>query len=124
MTSISQEHLFPQVETALLDVLTTQANALARPTGFLQRQGKLTGADFARLLVLGWLHEPSAGLGHLAQFGANLDIEISAQGIDDRFSVQAATFMGALFEVAINQVVQADPVMLPLLNRFEAVVLE
>jgi hypothetical protein len=124
MTSIPQEHLFPQVETALLDVLTTQANALARPTGFLQRQGKLTGADFVRLLVLGWLHEPSAGLGHLAQFGANLDIEITAQGIDDRFSVQAATFMAAIFEVAINQVVLADPVVLPLLNRFEAVILE
>ncbi len=60
MTSLQQEHLFPQVETALLDVLTTQANALARPTGFLQRQGKLTGADFARLLVLGFLEQPTA----------------------------------------------------------------
>lgn len=124
MTSISQEHLLPQVESALLEVLTTQANALARPTGFMQRQGKLTGADFARLLVLGWLHDPRAGVKHLAQFGANLDIEISGQGIDDRFGLPAATFLAALFEVAINQVVQADPVVLPLLNRFEAVVLE
>lgn len=124
MTSIPQEHLFPQVESAVLEVLTTQANALARPTGFIQRQGKLTGADFVRLLVLGWLNDPCAGLGHLAQFGANLGIQITAQGIDDRFSVQAATFMAAVFEVAINQVVLADPVALPLLNRFEAVVLE
>lgn len=124
MTSIPQEHLFPQVESALLEVLTTQANALARPTGFIVRQGKLSGADFVRLLALGWLHDPSAGLGTLAQFGANLDIEITAQGIDNRFSVQAATFMAAVFEVAINQVVVADPVALPLLNRFAAVVLE
>lgn len=124
MTSISQEHLLPQVESALLEVLTTQANALARPTGLIERQGKLTGADFARLLVLGWLHDPNAGVRHLAQFGANLDIDITGQGIDDRWSVQAATFMAALFEVAINQVVQADRVAIPLLQRFEAVVLE
>lgn len=124
MTSVSQDHLLPQVETALLNVLTKQANVLARPTGFIKRQGKLTGADFARMLVLGWLHNSSAGVGSLAQFAANLDIDITGQGIDDRWSVQAATFMGALFEVAINQVVQADPVAIPLLSRFEAVVLE
>jgi hypothetical protein len=122
--SVSQKQGSTQVESALLEVLTTQANALARPTGFIQRQGKLTGADFARVLVLGWLHKPDAGVSQLAQFGANLDVEITGQGIDDRWSVQAATFMSALFEVAINQVVQADPVALPLLNRFEAVVLE
>jgi Transposase DDE domain len=124
MTSLQQEHLFPQVETALLDVLTTQANALARPTGFLQRQGKLTGADFVRLLVLGFLKQPTASLEQLAQFGADLDIEITAQGIDNRFRKQAATFLGALFDVALAQVVLADPVAIPLLNRFAAVVLE
>lgn len=124
MTSLQQEHLFPQVETALLEVLTTQANALARPTGFLQRQGKLSGADFVRLLVLGFLAQPTASLEQLAQFGADLDIEITAQGIDNRFRQQAATFMGALFDVALAQVVLADPVAVPLLNRFGAVVLE
>jgi Transposase DDE domain len=124
MESLSQEHLLPQVETALLEVLTTQANALARPTGFVQRQGKLSGADFVRLLVLGFLHDPQASLEALAQFGADLDIDISAQGLDQRFSVQAATFLSALFEVALTQVVLADPVAMPLLRRFGAVVLE
>ena len=124
MESLSQEHLLPQVETALLEVLTTQANALARPTGLIQRQGKLSGADFARLLVLGFLHDPQASLEALAQFGADLDIDITAQGIDQRFGVPAATFLGALFEVALAQVVMADPVAIPLLARFGAVVLE
>jgi hypothetical protein len=114
----------PQVNEAMTRVLTEHANALARPTGFVQRQVNLTGADFARLLVLGLLSQPDASLDELAQFGQSLQIQISAQGIDQRFSVQAAIFLRALFEVALAQVIVADPVAIPLLERFDAVVLE
>lgn len=124
MNTVPQSHLVPQVNEALMNVLTTHATALARSTGFIQRQRQLSGADFARLLVLGLLHDPQASLEALVQFGQSLNIEISAQGLDQRFSVQAATFVRALFEVAISQIVVADPVAIPLLARFGAVVLE
>ena len=120
----SGEHLLPQVQEAIERVLTTAATALARPTGFVQRQGKLSGADFARLVVLGWLHNPAASLEALVQFGADLDIELSAQGLDQRLNERGAGFLQALFEVALGQVVQADPVAVPLLERFSAVILE
>lgn len=80
----SGEHLLPQVQEAIERVLTTAATALAHPTVFLQRQGKLSGADYARLVVLGWLQNPAASLEALVQFGADLDIELSAQGLDQR----------------------------------------
>lgn len=121
---ISGEHLLPQVQEAIERVLTTAATALARPTGFVQRQGKLSGADFARLVVLGWLQKPAASLEALVQFGADLDIELSAQGLDQRLDERGAAFLQALFEVALGQVVQADPVAVPLLERFSSVMLE
>ena len=122
--SLAPTHLLPQVQEAIIAVLTTAATTLARPTGFVQRASKLGGADFARLVVLGWLQEPAASLEALVQFGADLDVEVSAQGLDQRLNERGAAFLRALLEVALGQVVQADPVGVPLLSRFEAVLLE
>lgn len=120
----NQEQGLPQVHAAMEAVLTTYADQLARPTGFLQRQGNLSGSDYARLWVLSWLKNPQIPLEEMAQFGKSLGIQISSQGIHDRWSRQAAAFMKALFEVALTQVVVANPVAVPLLARFGAVVVE
>jgi hypothetical protein len=125
MTSVSQEHLIPQVEQAITNVLWKAAEQLARPTGLIQRQGgQVTGRNFAQTLVLGWLANPAASLETLAQQGAAVGLEISAQGLDQRFTTRAAEFLQALFEVALAQVVVADPVAIPLLQRFAGVCLE
>ena len=120
----NQEQGLPQVHAAMEAVLTTYADQLAHPTGFLQRRGNLSGSDYARLWVLSWLKNPQIPLEEMAQFGKSLGIQITSQGIHDRWSRQAAAFMKALFEVALTQVVLADPVAVPLLARFGAVVLE
>lgn len=122
--SVPQEHLLPQVELAVRNVLICAATALARPTGLVQRQGKVTGANLAQTLVLGWLSNPDSTLEELAQFGKDVDLEITAQGLDDRFNERAVQFFQALFQVALGQIVIADPVALPLLERFTAVELE
>jgi hypothetical protein len=124
MSNIAQEHLCPQVEQAMKNVLCEAADRLARPTGFIQRQGKVTGANFAQTLVLGWMSDPNASLETLAQHAAEVGLQIRAQGLDERFTTRAAGFLQALFEVALAQVVIADPVAIPLLNRFAAVCLE
>src|ERR1700738_918555 len=120
----NQEQGLPQVHAAMEAVLTTYADQLAHPTGFLQRRGNLSGSDYARLWVLSWLKNPQIPLEEMAQFGKSLGIQITSQGIHDRWSRQAAAFMKALFEVALTQVVLADPVAVPLLARFGVVVLE
>ena len=121
MSNITQEHLCPQVEQAMKNVLCEAAEKLARPTGFIQRQGKVTGANFAQTLVLGWMADPNASLETLAQHAAEVGLQISAQGLDERFTTRGATFLQALFEVALAQIVVADPVAIPLLNRFAPV---
>lgn len=124
MESVAQTPDMTAVQQALLTVLVEQANALARSTGLIVRQRQLSGASFASLLILGWLQDPEASLEALAQFGSSLQVQISAQGLDQRFTLPAAVFFKALFEVALTQLVQADPVAIPLLKRFAAVELE
>ena len=67
------------VQQALLLVLQEQATALARSTGLLVRQRKLSGAGLACLLILGWLQDPQASLDELAQFGSSLQVPRIAQ---------------------------------------------
>ncbi len=108
---------------ALQEVFTTTADALARRTGFVQRASKLTGAAFVQALVFGWLANPQASVEGLAQAAAAVGVAISAQGLDQRFTEAAATFLEEMLTAAVQTVIAADPVAIPLLERFTAVVL-
>lgn len=124
MNTLAQASTMEEICEGMRRILTDEANRLARPTGLIIRKRKFSGALFAHLLVLGWLHDPHASLESLAQFGASLGLSISAQGLDERFTVPAATFLRALLACASGQVIRADPVNIPLLARFSAVILE
>lgn len=115
----------PQLAETLQAVLTSTANTAARTTGFVQRQSKLTGAAFVQALVFGWLANPQASVEALAHAaaGAGAGVAISPQGLDQRFTEAAAAFLEQVLAAAIRAVVAADPVAIPLLERFTAVVL-
>jgi DDE family transposase len=102
-------------------LLTTTANQVACETGFVQRASKLTGAHFAQALVLGWLNNPAATLQQLAQMAGTVGVAISPQGIDQRFSATAATFLQRLVEAAVTTVISGESTPIPLLQRFQGV---
>jgi len=111
------------VTQALQALFTTTADRLARRSGFVQRASKLTGAAFVQALVFGWLADPQASVEALAQAAAAVGVAISAQGLDQRFTEAAATFLEEMLTAAVQTVIAADPVAIPLLERFTAVVL-
>lgn len=113
----------PQLADTLREVLTTQADALARQTGFVQRCSKLTGAAFVQALVFGWLANPHATLEALAQAAAVVGVAISPQGLDQRCTEAGAAFLEAVLGAAVQAVIMAEPVSIPLVRRFSAVVL-
>lgn len=102
-------------------ILGTTADAVARATRFVQRQSKLTGAKFVQTLVFGWIANPEATLEELSQTAATLGVTITAQGIDARFTPAAADCLQAVLEEAVAQVLEADPVAVPILQRFNGV---
>ena len=108
----------PQVCTAMQDVLTTVANAAARTTGFVQRASPLTGAGFVQALVFGFLANPRATRAELAATAAAVGCPVSAQAIDQRMTDATADGLDQVLEAATTTLLGADPVAIPLLQRF------
>ena len=111
----------PQVARAMREILTTTAAAAGRATRFVQRTSPLHGATFSPTLVFGFLGHPQASLEALTQTAAALGVEISPQGLDQRFTASAAACLHQVLLTAIARVITAEPVALPLLERFTAV---
>jgi hypothetical protein len=116
--------IIEQVATALQDVLTTIAQRLARETEFVQRESKLNGARFVQTLVFTYLANPDATLEELAQTAAALDVEITPEGLTQRFTAAAATFLQYVLAQAVQRVVAAEALAIPVLARFAGVYLE
>jgi hypothetical protein len=103
-------------------VLTTVAEAAARAVGFVRRCRKWTGALFVQTPVLGWLGTPQASLSELTQVAAKRGAGVSPQGLAQRFGEPAARLLERVLSAAIEQVIAAEPVAVPLLRRFTGVV--
>src|SRR5262247_4307153 len=111
----------PQVAHAMREILTTTAAEAGRATRFVQRTSPLNGATFSQTLVFGFLGNPQATLEELTQTAAALGIEISPQALDQRFTASAAACLQQVLLTAIARVITAEPVAIPLLERFPAV---
>lgn len=81
----------------------------------------MTGAKFTQTLVFGWLSNSQATLEELAQTSATLGVEISSQGIDQRFTRAAAACLEQVLSAAVGEMIGADPVAIPILQRFNGV---
>jgi hypothetical protein len=116
--------IIAQISRSMQSVLTDLADFLARPTGFVKRQVKVTGSQFARMLVFGWLNNPDATLDQLCQFGAAIGLTITPQALDQRFTETAAGFLRRWLEALVEKVVSADSVAIGVLQRFCGVFIE
>ena len=114
----------PQLADVMQRVLNDYAEDAARWTGFVQRGSKLGGAAFVQSLVFGWLGNPQSSLSGLTQTAAAAGVEISNQGLDQRFNERAALFMEEMLSAIVSEVVASDPVAIPLFERFGAIVLQ
>src|SRR5262245_45995244 len=112
----------PQLSAALRATLQECATAQAHASGFTQRRSKLTGAAFVQTLVWGWLAQPQASLTTLTQMAAAVGVAISPQGLAQRFTRRGAALLEQVLQATVQQLLEAEPVAIPLLARFTAVV--
>ena len=113
-----------QVSQAMQTVLTTVADTAGRTSGFVQRASKLTGALFTQTLVLGFLADPHSTRQELAQTAAALGLTITPQGLDQRLTESGAACLLEVLDAAAATVLAADPVAIPLLERFSGVFIQ
>src|SRR5258708_32159139 len=74
-------------------ILEEETEQLAREVGFIERERVISGADFVQSLILGWLQEPEITLDGLTQVLERREVSISASGLSQRFTSEAATFL-------------------------------
>jgi len=104
-------------------VLTTEADRLGRESGFVQRVRKLDGSHFIQALVFGFQAKPDAGYEQLSQMAAIVGTPLSPQGLEQRFTPEAAKFVQKVLANAVEQVLSSGPAAVPILQRFAGVYL-
>ena len=97
-----------QLTETVRQILEEEANVLAKESGFIQRERVLSGADFAQTLIFGWLGEPEITLDGLTQVAGRREVEITASGLCQRFTPQAADFLQRLLERLTQVRLQAE----------------
>lgn len=68
----------------------------------------MTGAGFAQALVLGGLSHPEGTRKQLHHHAVQAGLQVSVQGLDQRFSPQSVNFMRHLLEAGMSHVVQSE----------------
>jgi len=116
--------ILSKITDAMQVVLSETANAIARKTGFIKRLKKLSGSAFVQTLVFGWLDNPDSTIEELTQTAATLGVTITPQGLDKRFTPDAANFLQGILETAVSTVIAAEPVAIPILQRFNGVFIQ
>lgn len=111
-----------RMSRTLRTVFDQDAVELARQAGLRQRTMSFT--QLAYLLVLGWWKQPQAGPSALARFAGSLDVQIDKQTVDCHLTERTATWLLALLQRVVAQVVCARAIALPLVQQFRAVFLE
>ena len=102
-------------------LFTVEADKIAKESGFIQRERKLSGSSYAQSLVLGWLANPDERLGGLAQHTARAGRAVSPQNLDQRFGKGSVAFMQSLLERAMRQVIGGQRMEVELFKHFKAV---
>jgi hypothetical protein len=114
-----------ELQPVLHDLFNGTASDFARESKFCRRARKLTGPVFAQSLVFTLLENPNATLEDFADTACEeLDVSVSPQAFDKRFTAQATEFLRDLFLEGFNRSFNSlQPALLPLLRRFNGVFL-
>lgn len=113
----------PQVSEALQTLLTTTAQAADTALHFTKRPdiAKFSAATLVQTLVFGFLAHPDATVEQLAQTAARVGVSVRPQAIDQRFTFASATLLRTVLTGSLEHAIAADPVAIPLLQRFTSV---
>jgi hypothetical protein len=110
-----------QVASAMQTILGPVSNEMAMKTGFTQRESKVTGSVFMQTLVFGGLEDPDMHYRSLVSAALDAGVQVTKQGLAQRFSQASAEMARGVLEVAVQTVISTQPTALPLLERFEGV---
>lgn len=107
-----------ELEGALQLVLQERATTHGRTSGWQQRRSPLSASQFVQTLVLGFLEDPHATLGHLARVAHSLGALVTPQALSQRFSTRSVALLRGVLQDALGVLLDAEPVAVALLQAF------
>ncbi len=115
--------IIPQVSQAMQTLLTTTTEAVAAALQFVKRpdRAKFTPSTLVQTLVFGWLAHPTATMTQLAHMASRVGVDIAPQALDQRFNMETATLLQQVLAASMHHAIAADPVAIPILQRFTSV---
>jgi hypothetical protein len=105
---------------AMQEVLTETADSIARETGFIKRQRKVTGSNFAQSLVFSFLSNSDATSSRIQTTAAAVGLNVARQSLEERYTPECAEFLRGVL-VAATAKMADSAVTIPLFDRFTAV---
>jgi Transposase DDE domain len=97
------------------------ADRLARVTGFVKHESKVTGAQWVQTLTFGFMEMPEATLNQLAQVSTDLGVPVTPQGLEERMTGAAVRFLRSMLGESLKLFRQEQSLPVELLDRFSAV---
>ena len=94
---------------------------LARETKFVRRKSAISGLNFLKAVVLGFLEKSGSSLNELAQSFLDVGVEVTSQGIDERINAFSVVFLQNLFSQALERFRNKCPLPLSVLQQFSAI---
>jgi hypothetical protein len=98
--------------------LTVTAETACQAHGCVQRVRRFNGATLVQTLVLAFLESPDATLSEICQLAAARGVQISPQGLAQRFTKALAEALEEVLAAIVREVVAGPRVAIPLLARF------
>jgi len=113
----------PQVSQAMQHVLTSAAEAADVKLHYTRRadQAKFSASALVQTLVLGWLAQRDATVEQLSQSAARVGVDVTAQAIDQRFTLATAALLQEVLSASMQHLIASDGVAIPILQRFTGV---
>jgi hypothetical protein len=100
-----------------------EVEVIARETKFVQRESNLNGQTFVQALTFGFLEKDDLSLNDLAQICADIGVEITAQGLDQRITEKTVAFLKRMFSRAMDTFKGQIPLPLLMLQQFNGIYL-
>jgi hypothetical protein len=103
---------------------TEEINQAARAAFLVERQSKMDGSGFLKTMVFGCLENPGTSLNDWCQTSQDLGISISKQGLDERLTEEAVTFLKNCLVKALKYLQARRGEVLSVLEQFPEVYLQ
>ena len=113
--------MLARVGAALQQLVGPVAKRMAKESGVIKRQRKLSPLSLLATFVLGHLWKPHASPADLAKVAVQLGAVVTPQAVDQRRTPKLVNFLEQVFRESLKIVVASSDSLAPLLSRFTSV---